>query len=359
MSKNVPLNKNGKSKPLFIKKYLTTFFVICTLFLIIMAGVIRTKQQTLIKSLAENITQTQANTVQLQNLEEQQNQYQDWWKNEHLKTKQNALYDILYKIKLANLYYILGNNRQTLQLLKSTASLLETISDQDKRGIDIKKRIDQSIQTVQVLSSINVSQTIVTLDAIDQKIQTLPVFNQYKMTSNDQQTKTAHPKTAKKTSLKKWWAPILEQLRQLVTIHRTADDEGIFFKENALLIKQMVSQKILQAQQALLQNNIRLYQHDIDVVLTWLNEYFAKNRKKTEMLVRQLKNMRAYQIEPPQAIHLLQLSHMVENWLESLQIHTPSSNTKTEKTVTQSYPKSPLTTLPNLSPSKSIVEVSL
>jgi uncharacterized protein HemX len=330
MNKNTPPKKKKlKDKLSFKPKYLVIFFMICVAFLVILAAVVRATQQRLIKTSRENTQQIQTMSLKLQRLQQQQTQYDRWWQHERSNNTQNNLYDVLYKIKLANVYFSLGENVRALQLLKSTQSILNTLNN--KQTDSLKQQITDTVEYLNTLTQVNINKTIVTLDQAIETIETLPVLNGY---SQQQNTQIMPPQTSEQspsTLQSHWWDPILKQLKQLVVIHRTKTDEGIFFKENALLIKQMIIQKILQAQQALLRNDFVLYQHNTNVAMTWLKEYCSKDKKQLQTIITTLTNLNAYKINSKnRSIDFYTLIDTTEKIIDQLSINTTAESTQSE-----------------------------
>jgi len=348
MIKNTPPKKKKlKGKLSFKPKYLVVFFIICVAFLVILAAVVRATQQRLIKTSRENTQQIQAISVNLQRLQQQQNQYQQWLKNERSNKTQNNLYDVLYKIKLANLYFSLGENLRALRLLKSTQSILDTLKNEQTTSL--KQQITDTIEYLNTLAQININQTILTLDKTIQVIETLPVLNEYNSQKNTQTSSQQASEKSSSIPQSHWWDPILKQLKQLVVIHRTKADEGIFFKENVLLIKQMIIQKILQAQQALLRNDFTLYQHNTNVAITWLKEYCSKDKVQLQAIIKTLTTLNAYKMTPKnQPTDFFTLIKITEKTIDQLHPNMTAQNT-------QSTSSKQNETLSNKTPSPSVV----
>ena len=342
----------------FKAKYLIPFFVICISFVVILAAIIRNTQQQLMKISKNNTQQIQTISVALQQLQQQQHEYQKWWNHQRSNKIQNTLYDALYKIKLANLYFSVGDNHSALQLLNSTQSILEQLSN--KQVDSLKQQITTIIEYLKKVSQVNTHQTIVTLDHTIRSIESLAVLNGYHV-HNTLHEKMQSTPVNQTSSLPKshWWNAVLNQLKQLVIIHRTQADEGIFFKENALLIKQMIIQKLLQMQQALLRNDFTLYQHNTNIVITWLTEYCSKNKTQFNMITTTLTHLKAYHIKlENHSIDFLALIDFTKNTIDQLDTHTTVKKEKSTVLIPKdTATKKPLPSTNHLVSSKVAIKI--
>jgi uncharacterized protein HemX len=314
MHHHQPSRQGTKKVPFFklIRKHLLVFSTLSIAFLLILAIVIRLHQQTLTKDIAAALEQTKRHSEQLITLQTRQNQYYYWWKNERLHNIEEVLYDVQYRVRLANLYYTLGDNANALKSLTSAVSLIHTLNDQ--RMNPLKTQIKSAINTLDALSNIDQTNTIFKLDTINTAIQTLPIAAQYQNKHKLPNNLPASKHTAFNNVINKWIYSIWSELKQLIIIRRADPDDGTLLKENTGLIKQMVSIKLLQAQQALLVNNIKLYQHNIHIVIDWLNHYFSQDNP----MIQELKQLQAYEIQPPENIHLIEINTMITQLLNSM-----------------------------------------
>lgn len=328
MIKNtLPKKKKLKDRFFLKPKYFIVFFMVCIVFLVILAAIVRATQLHLIKASRDNTQQLRTMSLKLEQLQQQQNQYQRWWTHERANKMQNVLYDVLYKIKLANLYASLGENSSALQLLKNTQSILDTLNNEQ---IDLlKQQVIKTIEYLNQLAHVDINKTILTLDTTIQTIEILPVLNGYNSKKNTKTVLEQKNEKPSSTPQSHFWNSILKQLKQLVVIHRTKKGEGVFFKENALLIKQMIIQKLLQAQQALLINDFTLYQHNINIAMTWLKEYCSKDKAKLQAIIKTLTNLNAYKIElKNQSVDFFKLIKTTEKTIHQFDPSTTLNNTQ-------------------------------
>jgi uncharacterized protein HemX len=330
MTKRNHPRKNKRTKKIFSfnSKYLIVFFAVCFALFVILATVMRATQQQLMKTADENTQQIRTLSLQLQKLQRQENQYEKWWENERSNKIQNRLYDVLYKLKLANLYFNMGSFSQAKQLLIQTQPLLRAIGT--KQSDVLNQKVDVIIEQLVTLTPVDINQTILVLDQINQTIEKLPVLNQAH--THSKQKPTAPEENAssmvKQSQAINVWRLFLNQLKQLIIIHHSNDNESIFFKENTLLIRQTLTQKILQMQLALLKNNFELYQHNTDIVITWLKEYFSLDKKQLNAVIQQLQNLRAYTVTiKPQSIDFPLLIKATNQAIQSININDTTMKT--------------------------------
>jgi uroporphyrin-3 C-methyltransferase len=158
-----------------------------------------------------------------------------------------------------------GNIAQAQQLLQFAAQQLASFNTEEIEGL--KQKINQDIQALQRIPSVNKAEVLANLDNLIQQIQQIPLIpnSMTPAPQNNQSSPSAN---------KGWWENIkrnLAKLKTFIVIHKvdSANSLALSPDENFIL-KQKILMKLTQAQWAVLNSQAKVYQQALQQTQTLL-----------------------------------------------------------------------------------------
>ncbi len=254
----------------------------------------RKKLNNLKTAAAQSENQINLLTSNLQTLQNNFNALQQWKVkyqnlilpilNTHQDQSENILSYANDMIRMATLWMNFGNTAQAVNVLSLANQHLAYLITPALNSI--KKQIADDLTQLKSIPSVDNAKIISQLDTLNQKIQsfTIPVY----------QPIPAEEKTTAQTNANAsstWLNTVWFELKKLIVVHKTDLSSSRLTPEQQItIVKQNINEKILQTEWALLKQQPDLYQHNLTLIIQWLNQYFPNNAD-TPSIIRNLNQL--------------------------------------------------------------------
>jgi uroporphyrin-3 C-methyltransferase len=215
-----------------------------------------------------------------------------------------------YLTRMAGRKLWLEADTKTAILLLQAAD--ERISAMENPALlPIRQALSQDIVALQSVKNVDISSSILAIDAIISKLDALPL-NANKTLSTPQVTDNL----ALSDNLNDWQSNLTKSWQaftsSLVTIRkRTTDIEPLLAPEQQWYLIENIRNKLAQAQAALHQADNKSYHQALGFAAKWLTQYFDRQASSTQDVIDSLQKLNELQISP--IIHQqLQAAPMLE-----------------------------------------------
>lgn len=229
-------------------------------------------------------------------------QKQDW-----------LLLKVRYFLELAQVNaHWTDDNQTTIALLTQADELLTTITNQ--KSYQLRQSIVNEISTLKALPTIDRAGLLSQLDAAQNSIAALPI----RQVAALQPAESAHqPSDPSTPSWKKKMRQGMNLLERLVVIrHHETPIQPLLSPMHELLIRDSLKMNLQQAQWAILQKNIPVYQLSLTQALTNLQKYFDNQAASTQALIKSLEELQGETIQQKQP-PIEQSLALITAWIES------------------------------------------
>lgn len=229
-------------------------------------------------------------------------QQQDW-----------LLLKVRYFLELAQVNAHWTDDKETtIALLQQASELLSTLSNE--QSFKIRQSIANEIATLNALPLIDRAGLLSQLDAAKNSIATLPI--KHIAISQTEGTKPSALNTKQS-----YWNTTMQQttnlLEKLVIIrHNEAPIQPLLSPMHELLIRDSLKMDLQQAQWAILQKSIPVYQLSLTQALTNLHQYFDTDAPATKALIKSLDALQGEVIQHKQPAIERSLQ-MVTEWIDA------------------------------------------
>ncbi|HBA08470.1 uroporphyrinogen-III C-methyltransferase [Methylotenera mobilis] len=261
----------------------------------------------LAKQAEERSTQANARTVILeQKLAESRDQ------QEALQTLYTQLAENREATAVAEVEQLLTIAKQQLQLASNVKSALLALEAADHRlqpldlprAVQLREILQVEIETLRDLPQIDMIAMSTQLTYLAELCNTIPLISERQPTLNVNANLNPAPVQSLQGVQKFWWA-IWDDIKNLVTVERIDKPEPpLLAAEHALYLRENLKLRLLTARIALLQHDESTYKADLNMVNTWLNQYFDTKHPDTIKALVLLKKLSSNNI----SLELPQLS---------------------------------------------------
>lgn len=245
------------------------------------------QQQTMIARLNKKIAQIQpAIKTNQQNISQLMTQTTQ-------TTRQQAVAEAAYLIRLAHVHLVTDNNiRTAIRLLKLAKQRLQTITT--PLATQFKVAIDKDISTLSAMPTVDLANVIIQLDKLSERISDLPAQPKLAVSPSDSSADAT-------TSSEHWWDKTKHNLYGLknLFIIRHIDNKKIplISPQQIIFLKENVRLKLSQAEWALLHQQPEIYQQSLTIAAQWLSK-FDQNQPAVEPIVKKIQALALMNIKP-------------------------------------------------------------
>jgi uroporphyrin-3 C-methyltransferase len=202
-----------------------------------------------------------------------------------------------------------ADTKTAILLLKSADERISAM--ENPALLPLRKALSQDITGLQSVKNVDISTSILAIDAIISRLDSLP-FNANKTLSTPQVTdnlELSDNLNDWQSNLAKSWQAFTSSL---VTIRkRTTDIEPLLAPEQQWYLVENIRNKLFQAQTALHQADNKSYHQALDFAAKWLAQYFDLQADSTQDVISSLEKLNELQVSP--IIHQqLQAAPMLE-----------------------------------------------
>jgi uroporphyrin-3 C-methyltransferase len=271
----------------------------------------------------ERSTQANARTVILeQKLEESRDQ------QEVLQTLYNQLAENREATAVAEVEQLLTIANQQLQIAGNVKSALLALQAADKRleplnlprATQLRETLALEIDNLRKLPQTDVTETSAQLERVAILCADLPLISERQPTFNSNAAQQNALKPAQLNAWQKVAFPIWHDIKNLVTVERIDKPEPpLLAADHAFYLRENLKLRLLTARIALLQHDEASYKADLNMVTTWLNQYFDAKHPNAIQSFKLLKKLSGNNI----SIELPQLSESiaaVNRYKQSLEV---------------------------------------
>lgn len=251
--------------------------------------------------------------TQLQKLQTQNNAIQ----------KELVLSEAAHLIRLANWQLTLANNLPiAVKLLQTADKQLAELSDQSL--ISTRQMLNSQISTLESISKVDTAGLIMRLNTLNQQINLLPLpVNNVVPQSNASEIKND-------TTLPLWRKALntaLDALRSAVVIRKHEQASKLLPSDNELiLLRENIQFQLMQAQWAVLNQQVEIYQTSIKQTMQWISQYFQGDASITQQVLTNLAELSKISIKP----NIPDISSALESLEKSLQTQPSPTTLPTE-----------------------------
>lgn len=276
---------------------------------------IKLAQQTALSQNHEDILGLQKNLTELQ---------QKLQKSEQLFTQQEQLVNELrsaqgglekwhvaeaqYLVKLANDHIQFKHDLPMAEnLLQRADQVLQ--NNENPKIIELRQSIANDLASLQSFPKVDITGLYVRLIALDQQIDQLP-FPSQPLAAQQKQTSSIPPDLPWwKKGLDRFW----ESLSQIVIV-RYADDKSlpILLPEQKTFLYQNLHAQMENAMWGLLHRHPEIYQQSLNLLETWIKNYFAQ-AENTQAFLQSIQNLSHENIQPP-TVNLTSTLQLFDNY---------------------------------------------
>lgn len=208
--------------------------------------------------------------------------------------RQRSLSQVSYLINLANLHLnISGDVETALSLLNLANTRVIALADPDY--LMLQKALAKNISQLKKINAFSLSGLIVKLDSINDSIQTLS------LTPPAGTLKISNVKSNIADKQQPWYKRLLHNLsglKSLVIIsHHDDKIPALLPTQEIRLLKQNLSDKILQTEWAVLHHKPELYQQNLALISRWVTLYFH-NSTATKIIIDSIDHIKNINIDP-------------------------------------------------------------
>jgi uroporphyrin-3 C-methyltransferase len=232
---------------------------------------------TLAKQAEERSTQANARTIVLeQKLAESRDQ------QEALQTLYTQLAESRESTAVAEVEQLLTIANQQLQLNSNVKSALLALQAAQKRlepldlprAVQLRETLALEIENLREVPQLDIVSLSAQLTQLSELCAKLPLISERQPTLNAN-TAAQKPATEAMSALEKLIQPFWEDIKNLVTVERINNPEPpLLATDQAFYLRENIRLRLLTARIALLQHDEATYKADLNMVKSWLNEYF-------------------------------------------------------------------------------------
>jgi uroporphyrin-III C-methyltransferase len=213
----------------------------------------------------------------------------------HLVTVQDILQQAYMTL------YWQKNIPATITLLTLADNTLQKVVD--PTVYPIRDRLAQEITALKTVPTVDYSELLARLNAIEQQFKRLPRVTPTPATDAAESSATDATMASPTIDTNKHWLTIVQDLwRQLQTLvvirHHQQPIDPILSMEQRQLLEQNLTLLIQQAQWAVLQHDTKLYRQSLTQAIEQINQYFDLQQMITRNIVGQLTALQQIDIAP-------------------------------------------------------------
>lgn len=232
---------------------------------------------TLAKQAEERSSQANARTIVLeQKLAESRDQ------QEALQTLYTQLAESRESTAVAEVEQLLTIANQQLQLNSNVKSALLALQAAQKRlepldlprAVQLRETLALEIENLREVPQLDIMSLSTQLTQLSELCAKLPLISERQPTLNAN-TAVQKPATEAMSALEKLIQPFWEDIKNLVTVERINNPEPpLLATDQAFYLRENIRLRLLTARIALLQHDEATYKADLNMVKSWLSEYF-------------------------------------------------------------------------------------